>query len=91
MVAAKAAAAELNDQQKYKSFFRTLPQYEFLPQALIQTAVTFRWTQIAVITQTEHLDMTHACIRTSYSVTPASIDCCFSACSLYAHSTSGGY
>ena len=50
-----AAANVLTDRKKFKNFFRTLPQYEFLPRALFQTALEFEWTQMAVITQTENL------------------------------------
>ena len=50
-----AAAAILNNRKRFKNFFRTLPQYEFLPRALFQTALQFEWTQMAVITQTENL------------------------------------
>ena len=57
-----AAATALNDQQKFKSFFRTLPQYEFLPDALVQLALQFDWRQMAVITQTENL-FTEVCMN----------------------------
>ena len=50
-----AAATVLNDRKKFRNFFRTSPQYDFLSRALFQTALEFNWTQMAVITQTEHL------------------------------------
>ena len=50
-----AAAAVLTDRNKFRNFFRTLPQYEFLPRAILRTTLEFKWTQMAVITQTENL------------------------------------
>ena len=50
-----AAATVLTDRKKFRNFFRTLPQYEFLPRALFRIALEFGWTQMAVITQTENL------------------------------------
>ena len=51
-----AAATALNNRQRFKNFFRTLPQlYEFLSAALVQISLQFEWRQMAVITQTENL------------------------------------
>ena len=50
-----AAATILNNRKRFKNFFRTLPQYEFLPKALFRIVLEFEWTQMAVITQTENL------------------------------------
>ena len=51
-----AAAAALNNRQKFRNFFRTVPQlYEFLSAALVQISLQFEWRQLAVITQTESL------------------------------------
>ena len=54
-VAFDAAATILDNRKRFKNFFRTLPQYEFLPRALFRIALQFEWTQMAVITQTENL------------------------------------
>ena len=54
-MAPDAAATVLNDRKKFRNFFRTSPQFEFLSRALFQTALEFKWTQVAVITQTENL------------------------------------
>ena len=54
-MAPDAAATVLNDRKKFRNFFRTCPQFEFLPRALFQSVLEFKWTQMAVITQTEHL------------------------------------
>lgn len=50
-----AAASVLNDRQKFRSFFRTVPLLEFIPKAVVQIAMKFRWRQVAAITQTESL------------------------------------
>ena len=62
-----AAANVLTDRKRFKNFFRTLPQYEFLPRALVQTALEFKWTQMAVITQTENLFTSVRSILGKYS------------------------
>ena len=54
-VAFDAAATILDNRKRFKNFYRTLPQYEFLPRALVRIAQEFDWTQMAVITQTENL------------------------------------
>ena len=54
-VAYAAAASALNDRKKFKSFFRTVPLLEFIPKAVLQIATQFRWSQVAAITQMEHL------------------------------------
>ena len=54
-VAFAAAANDLNHRKRFKSLFRTLPQLEFFNEAIVQTAIKFQWTQMAVITQTENL------------------------------------
>ena len=40
---------------KSKMFIGHLPQYEFIPGAYYRIAEQFKWTQMAVITQTENL------------------------------------
>ena len=62
-----AGANVLTDRKKFKNFFRTLPHYEFLPRALVQTALEFEWTQMAVITQTENLFTSVRSILGKYS------------------------
>lgn len=54
-VAWAAAADALNDRTKYKSFFRTVPQYDYIPDALAEICQRFGWTSLAVVTQNENL------------------------------------
>ena len=48
-----ASAYILNDRQRFRGFFRTLPSFEFVGPALAEIARKFKWTQMAIITQRE--------------------------------------
>ena len=50
-----AGAAVLNDRQRFRGFFRTLPSFEFVGPALAEIAREYMWTQMAIITQKESL------------------------------------
>ena len=52
-IASAAAAFELNDRQRFRGFFRTIPSYDFVAPSLAQVARQFGWTQLAIITQRE--------------------------------------
>ena len=54
-MAGAAAAYVLNDRQRFRGFFRTLPSLEFAGQSLAEIARQFEWTQMAIITQRESL------------------------------------
>ena len=61
-----AKAPTLNNRQKFRSFFRTVSQLKFLPEALVEIAIKFEWKQMAVITQTENLFTTVCVIVTRH-------------------------
>ena len=49
-----ATAAEvLNDRDRFHSFFRTIPSFEFLSPSLAVLMEKFNWTQLAVVTEDE--------------------------------------
>ena len=50
-----AGANELNDRQRFRSFFRTDASSEFVGAALAEMAREFNWRQMAIITQSESL------------------------------------
>ena len=50
-----AAADELNDRQRFRSFFRTDVASEFVGPALAEMARQFNWTQMAIVSQDESL------------------------------------
>ena len=54
-MAGVAGAYVLNDRQRFRGFFRTLPSFEFVGPALAEIAREFQWTQMAIITQRESL------------------------------------
>ena len=50
-----AGAYVLNDRERFRGFFRTLPSFEFVGPSLAAIARQFGWTQMAIITQKESL------------------------------------
>ena len=50
-----AASLTLNNRQRYRNFFRTMPVYTNMGVAVAKLAETFNWTQLAVITQSNGL------------------------------------
>lgn len=50
-----AGADVLNDRQRFRNFFRTLPSFELVGPSLAVLAREFRWTQMAIISQEESL------------------------------------
>ena len=50
-----AGADVLNDRQRFRNFFRTLPSFELVGPSLAVLAQEFRWTQMAIISQEESL------------------------------------
>ena len=50
-----AGADVLNDRQRFRNFFRTLPSFELVGPSLAVLARKFRWTQMAIISQEESL------------------------------------
>lgn len=53
-----AATSELNDRQRFRSFFRTEPSHEFIGAALAEIARQFNWTQMAILSQDDSLFLT---------------------------------
>ena len=50
-----AGADELEDRQRFRSFFRTDASSRFVGPALAEMARRFNWTQMAIISHTESL------------------------------------
>ena len=50
-----AGAYILNNRERFKGFFRTLPSFEFVGPSLAVIAQKFGWKQMAIITQKESL------------------------------------
>ena len=50
-----AAASALNDHQKFRNFFRTLPSFDNLAPSVTAIMDQFEWTQMLVFTQDETL------------------------------------
>ncbi len=50
-----AGANELNDRQRFRGFYRTDASSEFVGAALAEMARRFKWTQMAIISQSESL------------------------------------
>ena len=48
-----SAAHILNNRAIFPAFFRTIPSFEHLAQALVACMEKFNWTQLAIITQLE--------------------------------------
>ena len=49
------AAFVVNDRDRFRTFFRTTPSFEFLSPSLAVLMERFNWTQLAVVTQDEDL------------------------------------
>ena len=54
-MAGVAGAFVLNDRNRFRGFFRTLPSFELVGPSLAEIARKFDWTQMAIITQEESL------------------------------------
>ena len=54
-IAFAAAANELTDRSRFKSFFRPLPSFEFIGVSLAELVREFEWKQMVVISQDETL------------------------------------
>ena len=50
-----AGADILNDRERFRNFFRTLPSFELVGPSLAVIARQFRWTQMTIISQEESL------------------------------------
>lgn len=50
-----AASLTLNNRQRFKNFFRTMPVYTNMGVAVAELAEIFNWRQLAVITQSNGL------------------------------------
>ena len=50
-----AGAYVLNNRERFRRFFRTLPSFEFVGPSLAEIALKFGWKQMAIITQKESL------------------------------------
>ena len=50
-----AGADVLNDRNRFRGFFRTLPSFELVGPSLAVLAREFGWTQMAIISQEESL------------------------------------
>ena len=48
-----AGSTVLNNRQRFRGFFRTIPSIENIGPALAEIAHEYMWTQMAVITQRE--------------------------------------
>ena len=59
-----AGAYVLNNRERFKGFFRTLPSFELVGPSLAEIARQFNWTQMAIITQKESL-FTLVCLQFS--------------------------
>ena len=80
-----SAAHILNNRAIFPAFFRTIPSFEHLAQALVACMEKFNWTQLAVITQLESGFIgvsnlhTHSmsCFRSNVSKVNCEGMCCF--------------
>ena len=54
-ISVAAAASELTHRERYRSFFRTLPSFEFYADPIAAILREFGWKQMAIITQNEAL------------------------------------
>ena len=58
-----ASAGVLNNHQKFRSFFRTVPSFANLPPSIATIMDQFDWTQMLVFTQEETLFVDVSCFR----------------------------
>jgi len=50
-----AASLTLNNRQRFRNFFRTMPVYTNMGISVAELAETFNWRQIAVVTESNGL------------------------------------
>ena len=54
-IAFAAAASILSDRQRFRSFFRVVPSFYYIPGSMAQLMRQFNWKKMTIITQEEAL------------------------------------
>ena len=48
-----SSSTSLNDRERFKTLFRTLPCHVYIPSTIATIMIEFGWEQMAIITQNE--------------------------------------